>query len=151
MTYEELHLGNLLVYLFHELDDEVNKLVLEHLLGVEVCDEEGDVVSLSLCELVTGGVEQVWSTDLDGFPSQNEERLGTLCQEASELVDQDMLNLVCLLDSDADADAVDAGLDEDALVLIAGDGQRVEKNFGRGLGFDLGDIVTFRRLRSEVG
>lgn len=130
---EELHLGNLLVYLFHELDDEVNKLVLEHLLGVEVCNEEGDVVSL------------------DGFPSQNEERLGTLCQEASELVDQDMLNLVCLLDSDADADAVDAGLDEDALVLIAGDGQRVEKNFGRGLGFDLGDIVTFRRLRGEVG
>lgn len=59
MTYEELHLGNLLVYLFHELDDEVNKLVLEHLLGVEVCNEEGDVVSLSLCELVTGGVEQV--------------------------------------------------------------------------------------------
>ena len=53
MTYEELHLGNLLVYLFHELDDEVDKLVLEHLFGVEVCDEERDVVSLLSCNVST--------------------------------------------------------------------------------------------------
>ena len=64
-------------------------------------------------------------TDLDGFPSEDEEGLGTLCQEAGELVDQDVLNLVCLLDSDADTDAVDAGLDEDTLVLITRDSQRV--------------------------
>ena len=61
------------------------------------------------------------STNLDGFPSQNEERLGTLCQEAGELVDQDVFDLVCLLDSDADADAVDTGLDEDTLVLVTRD------------------------------
>ena len=45
-TYEEFHLGNLLVNLLHELDDKVDKLVLQHLLGVEIGDEEGDVVSL---------------------------------------------------------------------------------------------------------
>jgi hypothetical protein len=65
------------------------------------------------------------STDLDGLPSENEERFGTLCQEAGELVDQDVFDLVCLLDPDADADAVDTGLDEDTLVLVTGDSQRV--------------------------
>lgn len=50
--YEELHFGNLLVHLLHELDDEVDELVLEHLLGVEVCDEERDVVALE------GGAER---------------------------------------------------------------------------------------------
>jgi hypothetical protein len=49
VAYEELHFRNLLVNLFHELDDEVDKLVLEHLLGVEVCNEERDVVSLLSC------------------------------------------------------------------------------------------------------
>lgn len=45
-TYEELHLGNLLIDLLHELDDEVDELVLQQLLGVEVCDQEGNVVAL---------------------------------------------------------------------------------------------------------
>lgn len=45
-------------------------------------------------------------------------------------MDQDVLDLVGLLDLDADADAVDAGLDEDPLVLVAGNGQRCEKNLG---------------------
>ena len=90
-------------------------------------------------------------TDLDGFPSEDEEGLGALCQEAGELVDQDVFDLVCLLDPDADADAVDTGLDEDTLVLIAGDGQRVQEDFGRGLGFDLWDIMAFGSLGCEVG
>ncbi len=30
----------------HVLDDEVDELVLEHCLGMEVGDEEGDVISL---------------------------------------------------------------------------------------------------------
>ena len=50
-------------------------------------------------------------------------------QEASELVDQDVLDLICLLYPNADADTVDAGLDEDTLVLIARDGQRVQEDF----------------------
>lgn len=33
---EELHLGNFLVNLLHKLNDKVDKLVLEHFLGVEV-------------------------------------------------------------------------------------------------------------------
>jgi hypothetical protein len=54
-AYEELHLGNLLVDLFHELNNEIDKLVLQHLLGMEVCDEEGDVVSLLSCEFSIEG------------------------------------------------------------------------------------------------
>jgi hypothetical protein len=46
MTYEELHLGNLLVNLLLELNDKVDKLVLQHLFGVEVCYQEGNVVAL---------------------------------------------------------------------------------------------------------
>lgn len=45
-TYEELHLGNLLVNLLLELNDKVDKLVLQHLFGVEVCYQEGNVVAL---------------------------------------------------------------------------------------------------------
>lgn len=100
---------------------------------------------------VRGTMRGIWSTDLDGFPSQNEERFGALCQEAGELVDQDVFDLVCLLDSNADTDAVDGGLDQDTLVLVAGNGQGVQEDFGRGLSFDLGDIMAFGCLGSEVG
>lgn len=81
-----------------------------------------------------------------GFPPQDEERLGSLRQEARELVDQDMLNLVGLLDLDADAHRVYARLDEDALVLVARNRQRCEEDLGRGLGLDLGGIVTLGTL-----
>ena len=37
---EELHLRDLLVHILHELNDEVHQLVLQHLLSVEVGDEE---------------------------------------------------------------------------------------------------------------
>lgn len=88
---------------------------------------------------------------LDGLPAQDEEGLGSLGQEARKLVDQNVLNLVGLLDLDADADRVDAGLDEDALVLVAGNRQRRQEHLGRRLGLDLGDIVPFSRLRGKVG
>lgn len=39
------------------------------------------------------------------------------------------LQLVSLLDLNAHTDGVDRGLDENALVLIARDGQRVEEDF----------------------
>jgi hypothetical protein len=45
-THEKLHLGNLLVDFLHELDDEVNQFVLQHLLGVGVGDQKRDVISL---------------------------------------------------------------------------------------------------------
>lgn len=37
---EELHLGNLLVDILHELNDEIHQLVLQHFLGVEVGNQE---------------------------------------------------------------------------------------------------------------
>lgn len=73
-----------------------------------------------------------------------------MCEEAGELVDENVLNLVCLLDLDADADRVDARLDEDALVFVARNRQRSEEDFGRGAGLDLGDIVPLGRLRGEI-
>ena len=58
-------------------------------------------------------------------------------------MDQDILNLVCLLDLDADPDTVDAGFNEYPLVLVSGDDQGRKKDLGRCAGFDLGYIVTF--------
>lgn len=54
-----------------------------------------------------------------------------------------MLNLICLLDLDAYPDAVDAWLDQHPLVLVSGNGQRVQQNFGRCLRLYLGDIMSF--------
>lgn len=36
-TYKELHLGNLLVDILHELNNKIDQLVLQHLVRVEVC------------------------------------------------------------------------------------------------------------------
>ena len=88
---------------------------------------------------------------LDRLAAQNEERLCTLLQEPCELVDQYALNLIRLLDLDAHAHRVDTGLDQDTLILVAGDGQRCKQNLGGGLGFDLWDIVTFGGLGGKVG
>jgi hypothetical protein len=89
--------------------------------------------------------------NLDGLPPEDEEGLGTLCEESGELVDQDVLNLVGLLDLDADSYAVDAGLNEHALVLVAGNCQRRQQDLGRCPSLDLGDIVALGGLRCEVG
>lgn len=45
-TYEEFHFRDLLVHLFHELDDEIHQLMFQHSLCVEVGDEERDIVPL---------------------------------------------------------------------------------------------------------
>ena len=90
-------------------------------------------------------------SNLDGLPPEDEEGLGALCQEASELVDQDMLDLVGLLDLDAASYAVDAGLDEDALVLVAGNREGRQQHLGRRAGLDLGDIVPLGGLGCKVG
>lgn len=46
MTYEKLHLRYLFIYLFHELYDEIDQLMLQHFLRMEVCDQERYIVSL---------------------------------------------------------------------------------------------------------
>jgi hypothetical protein len=130
---EKLHFRDLLVDFLHELNDEIDELVFQHLFGVEVGNQERNVVAL------------------DRLPSQDEERLGTLCQEAGELVHQNVLDLVGLLDLDADAYAVDARLDQDSLVLVARDRQRRQQDLGRCARLDLGDIVSLSCLRCEVG
>ena len=72
-------------------------------------------------------------------------------QEAGELVDQDVLNLVRLLDLDGHADGVYAGLDEDPLVLVSGDRQGRQEDLGGRLGLDLGHVVPLGCLRGKVG
>lgn len=59
---------------------------------------------------------------------------------------QNRLRLVGLLDPDADAHTVDAGLDEDALLVVTGNDYIVEQDLGRRPRLDLGYIVAFGRL-----
>ena len=65
-------------------------------------------------------------------------------------MDQDVFDLVCLLNPNADADTVHTGLDEHLLVLVSRDCEGVEDEFGGGLGLDLGDVMPFGGLGSEV-
>ena len=62
-----------------------------------------------------------------------------------------VLDLIRLFYFDADSDTIDARLDQDFLILIAGDGQGVEEDFWRAGGFDFRDIMAFRCLGCEVG
>lgn len=109
---EQLHLRDLLVHLFHELYNEVDQLMFQHLLGVEVCNQERDVIAL------------------DRFPPQDVEGLCSLRQESRELVHQDVFNLVRLLDLDAYPHAVYRRLDVHLLVLVSRHCKRVQDDFG---------------------
>ena len=64
---------------------------------------------------------------------------------------QNIFDLIGLLYPYADAHTVHRGLNEHALFLVSGNGQRIENELGRGSRFDFGDIVSFARLRREVG
>lgn len=64
---------------------------------------------------------------------------------------QNVLNLVGLLDLDANADRVDAWLDQDPLVFVARNGERGEEDLGRRLCLNFGNIVSFGGLGGEVG
>lgn len=61
-----------------------------------------------------------------------------------------MLNLVRLLYSDANANTVHARFDKNFLILITRNRQGVKENFWGAGGLNLRDVVSFRRLRSEV-
>jgi hypothetical protein len=54
-----------------------------------------------------------------------------------------MLNLVCLLDLDADTDTVDTRLDQDSLILIPGYRKRVEEDLRRAGRLDLRYVMSF--------
>ena len=114
--YEKLHLRYFLVYLFHELYYEVHQFVLQHLLSVEICDQEGYIVALKDVRLFMGRAKG--QTNLDGFSPENEEGLCSLSQEPCEFMDQDVFDFISLFDLYADAGTVDARFDENALILV---------------------------------
>ena len=105
---EELHLRDFLVDVLHELDDKVDQLVLQHLFGVEVCDQERNIIALptgqSTCPVPHAYAST--STYIDRLPPQDEEGLRSLGQEPRELVYQDVLDLIRLLYPYADSHAV---------------------------------------------
>lgn len=86
----------------------------------------------------------------DRFPPQHNKVLGTLHHEARKLVRKDMLDLVCLLDLDAQTHTVHRGLNQHDLVFIPADGQRRKDHLGRRLRLDFGDIVALDDLRRKV-
>lgn len=130
--HSQLHFANLLVDLLHEVDHEIDQLVFVHLLRVEVGDQEADVVAL------------------DRFPAQNDKVLGSHHHEPGELVAENFLDFVGLLDGDADPDGVDARLDQDALLFVARNDDRIEEEFLAAPHLDLGFIVSLDDLRREV-
>ena len=65
-------------------------------------------------------------------------------------MNQYILNLVRLLDPDADTHRVDARFDKDSLVFVSRDRHGRQYDLGRRPRLDLGDIVPLRRLRREV-
>jgi hypothetical protein len=65
-------------------------------------------------------------------------------------VHKDVLDLIRLLDLDANPHAIDARLDQDFLMIISGNSKWVQKDLGRTGGFDFGNIVPFCYLRGEV-
>ena len=66
------------------MNDKVNEFVSQHLLSVEVGDEEADVVTLDL------------------LPPQDDEVLRAAHHEAHELVAEQLLHVIRLLDRDRD-------------------------------------------------
>lgn len=109
-----LHLGDFRVNVLHELDDEIDQLVLVHGLSVEVGDEERDIVSLN------------------GLTTQDDERLSALGQETHELLRQQLLQFIGLLDSNRDSQRVDGTFNQNLLLRSTGDDHRVQQEFGRG-------------------
>ena len=102
--------------------------MLQHLLGVEIGNEERNVIALPEIHLA---IVRVHARDpaltyLDRLPPQNEEGLRSLRQEARELVHQDMLDLVRLFYPYANAHAVDRGFNKDTFFLVSRNGQWVE-------------------------
>ncbi len=67
----------------------------------------------------------MWLAYLDWLSTENEECFCTLGQESRKLMHKYVLNLIGLLNLDANTDAVDAGLNENTLVLVSRNGERI--------------------------
>ena len=83
---------------------------------------------LSLCSLsVLSLIYSLLSTTyVDGLPPHDDKLLGTLHQEARELLGEDVLNIVGLLNQNAHAHRVDRRLDQAHLDLRAAEFDRVQ-------------------------
>ena len=108
-----LHLGDFRIDVLHELNDEIDQLVLVHGLSVEVGDEERDIISLN------------------SLTTQDDEGLSTLGQEAHELLGEQLLQLISLLNSNRDSQRVDGALNQNSLLRSTRDDDRVQQKFRR--------------------
>lgn len=106
--------------------------MLVHLFCVEIGDEKADVIALH------------W------FPPQDEEVLCSHHHKAHELVAQNLLNLIGLLDSDADSDRVDGAFDQNLLLVITADDYRLEEQLFTAPHFHLWLVVSLHHLRGEI-
>lgn len=126
-----LHLGDLRVDVLHKLNNEIDQLVLVHSLGVEVGDEERDIVSL------------------DGLTTQDHEGLGTLSQETHKLLGQQLLQLIGLLNSNGDSQRVDGSLNQNFLLRSTRDDDRVQQEFGRRAVFGLNQLKSIANRQTR--
>lgn len=121
------------------LDDEVDNLMLEHRLCVGIRDQERDIVALyCFDQRPERQCDDAGITHRHRFPPQHHETLRTLGHKSGEFVGQDALNLVRLLDLNADSHRVHRRFDQDAFILIARDGQGIEEDLLRRSIFGLG-------------
>ena len=98
--------------------------MFQHLFRMEVRDQKRNVVSLMHFSIMSQ--LKMRASHLHGFPSQDEERFRSLGQESCEFVDQNVLNLICLLDADAHANAIHAWFNQNFLILVPGYSQRIQ-------------------------
>lgn len=50
-THKEFHLRYLLIDFLHELDDKIDKLMLQHLFSMKIGDQERNVKALTTSEI----------------------------------------------------------------------------------------------------
>lgn len=106
--------------------------MLVHLLGMEVCNQKGDVVAF------------------DGLSAQDDEVFGSHHHEAGEFVTKDLLDLVGLLDGNTDSHGVHRGFDENSLLLVTRNNNRIQNELLRGLHLDFRLIVSFNDLKRKI-
>jgi len=87
---------------------------------------------------------------LRGLSSHDHELLGSLHQEAGELVAEDGLDLILLLDLDGHAHAVDRGLDEALLVGGTRDGHGVEQQLLAGADLHLSQAPEATTTQTHI-
>ena len=99
--------------------------MFQHRLRVVIGDQEGDVVSLPTNQHPKA--QRGWiCTHGYRLPPQHDEAFCSLHHEAREFVTENLLDLIRLLDFDADSDRVDGGFDVYTFIFVARDCQRVK-------------------------